>query len=52
MMPYEYAEWIDIAKSIKGSEFKTVIIGIDFFGTAENYDAFLKKYYNGKEPKD
>jgi len=52
MMPYEYVKWIDIAKSIKGGEFKTIIIGIDFFGTAENYDNFIKKYYNGKEPED
>ncbi|WP_457598101.1 hypothetical protein [Hydrogenimonas sp.] len=52
MMPKEYAEWIEIAKTIKGGAFKTIIIGIDFFGTAENYDSFFEKYYNGRTPKD
>jgi len=52
MMPKEYTEWIEIAKSIKGGEFKTIIIGIDFFGTAENYDSYFERYYNGLTPKD
>ena len=52
MLPNEYGEWIEIAKNIKGSGFKNVIIGIDFFATAQNYDAVIDRYYNHKRPKD
>ena len=33
MYPNEYKEWVKQAKEIKGSDFKTVIIGVDFFGS-------------------
>ncbi len=52
MIPAEYEEWIEVAKSIKGSDFETIIIGIDFFGTAKNYDNFIINYYNNLTPKD
>jgi hypothetical protein len=34
MLPYEYNDWINIAKKIKGKEFKTIIIGMDFWGSS------------------
>ncbi len=52
MMPKEYEKWIEIAKEIKGGDFDTIIIGIDFFGTAGNYDAFFERYYKGLKPED
>jgi len=33
MYPNEYKDWVKQAKEIKGSDFKTVIIGADFFGS-------------------
>jgi len=50
MLPSEYEKWIEIATSIKGGDFKTIIIGIDFFGTAKNYDKEIRKYYNELTP--
>ncbi len=52
MLPWEYEKWIDIATEIKGAPFKNIIIGIDFFGTAENYDAVIRRFYGGKVPGD
>ena len=33
MYPSEYRGWIEQAKKIKGAPFKTIILGVDFFGT-------------------
>ena len=33
MYPIEYKGWIDLAKQIKGADFKTIIIGVDFWGS-------------------
>ena len=33
MYPSEYKDWVKQAKEIKGSDFKTVILGVDFFGS-------------------
>ena len=33
MYPNEYRGWIEQAKKIKGDDFKTIIIGVDFFGS-------------------
>jgi len=33
MYPSEYQNWIAQAKKIKGESFKTIIIGVDFFGS-------------------
>ncbi len=33
MYPSEYRGWIEQAKKIKGSPFRTIILGVDFFGT-------------------
>ncbi len=33
MYPNEYQAWVKQAKEIKGADFKTVIIGVDFFGS-------------------
>ncbi len=33
MYPVEYKGWIDQAKKIKGGPFKTIIIGVDFWGS-------------------
>lgn len=52
MLPWEYEQWIEIATRIKGAPFKHIIIGIDFFGTAENYDPVMERYYHGKKAKD
>ncbi|BBG65169.1 hypothetical protein NNO_0466 [Hydrogenimonas sp.] len=52
MVPKEYERWIEIAKRIKGGSFRNIVIGIDFFGTAENYDAVVDRYYNHKKPED
>jgi len=51
MLPHEYEEWIDIATKIKGTPFKNIIIGIDFFATAENYDSVISRFYGGKVPR-
>jgi len=34
MYPSEYKGWIDQAKKIKGGDFKTIILGVDFFGSS------------------
>ncbi len=41
MYPIEYKGWIDNAKKIKGKDFKTIIIGVDFWGSSNG--AFAKK---------
>ena len=41
MYPSEYSGWISQAKEIKGSDFKTIILGVDFFGS--NNGSFGKK---------
>ena len=33
MYPSEYRGWIEQAKKIKGESFKTIILGVDFFGS-------------------
>ncbi|MFW2602015.1 hypothetical protein [Aliarcobacter butzleri] len=33
MMPFEYRDFIDFAKKVKGTKLKYIIIGFDFFGT-------------------
>jgi len=33
MYPNEYGAWIAQAKQIKGGDFKTILIGVDFFGS-------------------
>ena len=33
MTPYEYKDWINLAKQIKKEDFKYIIIGIDFWGS-------------------
>ena len=33
MYPSEYKGWIDLAKTIKGEEFQTIILGMDFWGS-------------------
>lgn len=38
MAPWEYAGWIEVAKKIKGSDFKEIVIAIDFFGTQSHLD--------------
>lgn len=38
--PVEYKGWLDVAKKIKQGAFKTVIIGVDFFGSGDG--AFCK----------
>ena len=45
MAPWEYAGWLDVAKKIKGSDFKEVVIAIDFFGTQSHLDE------NAKDPE-
>jgi hypothetical protein len=52
MLPHEYEKWIDIATRFKGSPFKNIIIGIDFFGTSKHYDEFIDRFYKGKKPED
>lgn len=41
MYPIEYKKWIQQAKKIKGDSFKTILIGVDFFGS--NDGAFGKQ---------
>lgn len=38
MAPWEYEGWIDVAKEIKGEDFKNIVIAIDFFGTQSHLD--------------
>ncbi len=35
MEPWEYSGWIEVAKKIKGSDFKNIVIALDFF-SAQN----------------
>lgn len=44
MYPSEYQNWITQAKIIKGNDFKTIIIGTDFFGS--NAGAFAQMQMN------
>lgn len=44
MYPVEYKGWIDQAKKIKGGEFKTIIIGVDFWGS--NAGSFAQHQMN------
>jgi len=48
MTPYEYKEWIEIAKKIKNEEFKYIIIGLDFW--ASNKYLTQKKIVQNKTP--
>jgi hypothetical protein len=41
MYPSEYSGWIEQAKKIKGTSFKTILLGVDFFGS--NDGAFGKQ---------
>lgn len=43
MVPFEYSQWINIAKKIKVKEFKYIIIGIDFWATGEKEAMKVKK---------
>ena len=38
MSPWEYSGWVEVAKKIKGSNFKNIVIAIDFFGTQSHLD--------------
>ena len=44
MYPIEYKGWIDQAKKIKGGAFKTIIIGVDFWGS--NDGSFAQQQMN------
>jgi len=48
MYPVEYKGWIDQAKKIKGEDFKTVIIGADFWGS--NAGSFAQHQMNNTPP--
>ena len=48
MYPVEYKGWIDQAKKIKGEPFKTVIIGVDFWGS--NAGPFAQQQMNNTPP--
>ena len=41
MYPIEYRGWINLAKKIKGNDFKNIIIGMDFWGSSNG--SFAKK---------
>ena len=34
MLPYEYNDWVSVAKQIKGKNFKTIILGVDFWSSS------------------
>lgn len=34
MFPYEYNDWVSIAKQIKDKDFKTIILGVDFWSSS------------------
>ncbi len=38
MAPWEYAGWIEVAKQIKGSDFKNIVIALDFFSAQGGLD--------------
>ena len=48
MYPVEYKGWIDQAKKIKGGPFKTIIIGVDFWGS--NAGPFAQQQMNNTPP--
>ncbi len=48
MYPVEYKGWIDQAKKIKGESFKTIIIGVDFWGS--NAGSFAQQQMNNTPP--
>jgi len=48
MYPNEYRGWIENAKKIKGSDFKTIILGVDFFGS--NDGSFGKQQMSTTPP--
>lgn len=48
MYPVEYKGWIDQAKKIKGGPFKTIIIGVDFWGS--NDGPFAQQQMNSTPP--
>lgn len=48
MYPVEYKGWIDQAKKIKGGPFKTIIIGVDFWGS--NAGSFAQHQMNNTPP--
>lgn len=43
MLPTEYGDYINYAKKKKGGDFNVVILGLDFFGTNENYNPAFEK---------
>jgi hypothetical protein len=43
MLPTEYADLIEYAKTRKQSDFNIIILAMDFFGTNENYTVEVKK---------
>ncbi len=48
MYPNEYKGWIDSAKTIKGDDFKTILIGVDFYGS--NAGAFAQGQKSSTPP--
>ena len=48
MYPVEYRGWIDQAKKIRGGAFKTIIIGVDFWGS--NAGPFAEQQMNNTPP--
>ena len=48
MYPIEYKGWIDQAKKIKGGPFKTIIIGVDFWGS--NAGPFAQQQMSNTPP--
>lgn len=38
MEPWEYSGWIKVAKQIKGSDFKNIVIALDFFSAQNKLD--------------
>lgn len=47
MLPYEYNDWVSIAKQIKGKDFKTIIVGMDFWGSSNG--VFFKDAKKGNK---
>ena len=48
MYPVEYKGWIEQAKKIKGGPYKTIIIGVDFWGS--NAGPFAQQQMNNTPP--
>ncbi len=38
MEPWEYSGWIEVAKQIKGGDFKNIVIALDFFSAQSSLD--------------